>query len=64
MAAEPPRIHYLFFFPFDFAFTFFLAAIDITAPTFQSWVYNALLPFATNRGSWDFLQLEYGLRCF
>ena len=30
MAALPPRIHYLFFFPFDLTAFFFLAAIDIT----------------------------------
>jgi len=47
MAALPPRIHYLFFFPFDFT-AFFLAAIGITAPTSPSWVYNAPMPFATS----------------
>jgi len=39
MAALPPRIHYLFFFPFDFA-AFFLAAIDITARSFPWCAYN------------------------
>jgi hypothetical protein len=34
-------------------YCFFLSCHYITMPTFQSWVYNALLPFGTNP---DFLE--------